>query len=163
MTRVERWIPVSAKRLVDGRVCSRRSNHHWSELTFRGALCAEIDSQFSFVTSFATRNSVQKTVLFCKRSRQELNLVYDLRRVACIPHTPRTGIVSSTQRDKNIPTWIRTRAGHRPKGWSLRRVQCNPQHHRDGLSRKPRVQSREPEAKMLALDSPLSALDLKSS
>jgi hypothetical protein len=67
-----------------------------------------------------------------KCPRQESNLVFDLRRVACIRHTPRTIITSTPPRNRtsscsfercralrhtrkalcyrNIPTWTRTRA-----------------------------------------------------
>ena len=96
-----------------------------------------------------------------KCSRQESNLVLDLRRVACestilreqIESTPPRNRTSSCgSEDRRASTTLEgltdqvSRPGFEPRaraptgaaGWSLRRVQCDPLHHRDVLNTKSR-------------------------
>ena|GEM_PF-6330510 len=77
--------------------------------------------------------------------RQESNLVYDLRRVACIHHTPRTcslprrGIEPRPTASKTVTHPPHSQGIYFPEcpdpdsnqDLSLRRVQCDPLHHRD--------------------------------
>ena len=79
---------------------------------------------------------------------QESNLVYDLRRVACVHHTPRT--IKYPTEESNLARLLRRQScvlhtrracNQYPdlelnQGLDLRRVQCSPLHHRDKQGRR---------------------------